>query len=36
MGHVTVVADTARDRDRLLDEVGEIVTESKGSPGTGA
>ncbi len=36
LGHVTVVADTARDRDRLLDEVGEIVTESKGSPGTGA
>ena len=36
LGHITVVADTAGDRDRLLGEIGEIVTESDGNRGTGA
>ncbi len=36
LGHITAVADTAEDRDRVLGEIAEIVTESNGNRGTGA
>lgn len=36
LGHITVIADTADDRDRLIDEIAETVTESRGPHGTGA
>ena len=35
LGHITVVADTAVDRDRLLGEIRDSVTKSSGQPGTG-
>jgi len=35
LGHITVVADSAVDRDRLLGEIRESVTKSNGKQGTG-
>ena len=36
LGHITVVADSSKDRDRLVREIVESVTKSTGSSGTGA
>ena len=35
LGHITVVADSAVDRDRLLGEIRDSVTKSSSQPGTG-